>query len=126
MTLGSLIAYHTVVDVSAYGIFNGRLLLPNLLWIMLGFGVTPTLALAGIGLTVIISSRVRGFREAQQISVLLLLPILAIFFDQITGVIFFGPMLVGALIGLFGIVDEALFHISIKVFQREEILLKLA
>jgi len=88
VTIGSLLVYSTVVDLFAYMVFNGRLLLPNLLWILLAFGVAPTVSLAGIGLTVMISSRVRGFREAQQISVILLIPILAIVFGQITEVIF--------------------------------------
>ena len=35
------------------------------------FGVAPTIALCSIGLTVIISSKVKGFKEAQQISVVL-------------------------------------------------------
>jgi len=125
VTIGSLFVYSTIVDVLAYAMFNGRLLLPNLLWIMLAFGVAPTVALAGIGLTVMISSRVRGFREAQQISVVLLLPIMAIVFGQITGAIFLGPLLVGVLIGVFAVVDVMLFYLSVKVFQREEILSKL-
>jgi ABC-type Na+ efflux pump permease subunit len=126
VTIGSFIVYSTVVDVLSYTIFNGRLLLPNLLWIILVFGLAPTVALAGIGLTVMISSRVRGFREAQQISVVLLLPILTLVFGQAVGAIIFGPLVVAALIGIFGIVDIVVFYMSLRIFRREEILLKLA
>ena len=83
-------------------------------------------ALASIGLTVMISAKVKGFREAQQISVILLIPILALVFGQVTGAIIFGPMVVTALIGLFTIIDLAVFKIGIKLFKREEILSKLA
>lgn len=126
VTVISFMIYSTVVDLVALTIFNGRLLLPNLVWILSIFGLAPTLALASIGLTVMISAKVKGFREAQQISVILLVPILALVFGQVTGAIIFGPLVVAALIGLFAIIDLAVFQIGLKVFKREKILSKLA
>ena len=126
VTVGSFVIYATVVDLLSFTIFNGRLLLPNIVWILLIFGLAPTVALASIGLTVMISAKVKGFREAQQISVILLIPILALVFGQVTGAIIFGPLVVTALIGLFTIIDLAVFKIGIKLFKREEILSKLA
>jgi ABC-2 type transport system permease protein len=110
----------------AYGIFNGMLLLPNIDWILLIFGLAPTVALASIGLTVMISAKVKGFREAQQISVILLVPILALVFGQATGAIIFGSVVIIALIGLFALIDFAVFRAGVKLFKREEILSKLA
>src|SRR3972149_10134395 len=126
VTVVSFIIYSTVVDLFSFAIFNGRLLLPNLVWILLIFGLAPTVALASIGLTVMISAKVKGFREAQQISVILLIPILALVFGQVTGAIIFGPVVVTALIGFFAIIDLAVFKIGVKLFKREEILSKLA
>ena len=126
ITVISFIIYSTVVDLLSFTIFNGRLLLPNLVWILLIFGVAPTVALASIGLIVMISAKVKGFREAQQISGILLIPILVLVFGQVTGVIIFGPMLVTLLIGLFAIIDVVVFKIGVKLFKREEILSKLA
>lgn len=90
------------------------------------FGLTPTVALAGIGLTVIISVRVKGFKEAQQISVVLLAPILALVVGQLTGAIIFGPLVVLALTGVFAIIDLVVFKTGVKIFRREEILSKQA
>jgi uncharacterized protein with ACT and thioredoxin-like domain len=98
--------------------------LPNAVWLILIFGLAPTLALASIGLTVIISARVKGFREAQQISVVLLLPILGLVFAQASGAMIIGPPVIAALIGVFALVDLAVFYIGVKVFKREEILSK--
>jgi ABC-2 type transport system permease protein len=126
ITVISFIIYSIVVDSLSSTIFNGRLLLPNLVWILLIFGVAPTVALASIGLTVMISAKVKGFREAQQISVILLIPILALVFGQVTGAIIFEPIMVAALIGLFAIIDSVVFKIGVKLFKREEILSKLA
>lgn len=89
------------------------------------FGVASTVALAGIGLTVMISARVKGFREAQQISTILLIPILILLFGQASGAIIFGPIVVGALMGIFAILDLVVFKIGVRVFRREEILSKL-
>jgi ABC-2 type transport system permease protein len=126
ITVISFIIYSIVVNSLSSTIFNGRLLLPNLVWILLIFGVAPTVALASIGLTVMISAKVKGFREAQQISVILLIPILALVFGQVTGAIIFEPIMVVALIGLFAIIDSVVFKIGVKLFKREEILSKLA
>jgi len=126
VTVVSFAIYTTVFDVLAYNLFNGMLLLPTIDWILLIFGLAPTVALASIGLTVIISARVKGFREAQQISVVLLTPVLALVFGQATGAIIFGPVVILALIGLFGLVDLAVFRVGVKLFKREEILTKLA
>jgi len=126
VTMSSFLIYSIVVDVSSFMILDGRLLLPNAVWIMLIFGVAPTIALASIGLTVIISAKVKGFREAQQISAILVIPILVLVFAQVSGSIIFGPVMVVALIITFIALDLLVFSIGIRVFKREEILLKLA
>lgn len=126
VTVISFLIYSTIVDVFSFTLFNGRLLLPNLMWIMLIFGLAPTLALASIGLTVMISAKVKGTREAQQISGILLIPLLILIFGQVAGAIIFGPIVVAILIVAFTIFDFLIFHISVKNFRREEILSKLA
>lgn len=124
VTFLAFAAYAIVVNVSAFGLFGGRLLLPNLLWLILIFGVTPCVALAGIGITVIVSTRVKGFREAQQISALLVLPILLLIFGEIAGALFFGPAMLALLILVFGAVDIVVFWVGMKLFRREEIIAK--
>jgi ABC-type Na+ efflux pump permease subunit len=118
--------YSAVVDTFSYSLFGGRLLLPNATWILLIFGLAPTVALASIGLTVMISARVKGFREAQQISAVLLIPIFMLVFGQVAGAIVFGPVMVAALIALLAIIDLLIFRIGVKLFRREEIMTKLA
>ncbi|MCW4011329.1 MAG: ABC transporter permease [Candidatus Bathyarchaeota archaeon] len=122
VTFVSFFVYGAIIDVATYSMFNGMLLIPNAVWLILIFGVTPALALCSIGLTVIISARVKGFKEAQQISVVLLLPILGLLFAQVSGLLILGPVVLAALIGLLVLVDIAIFYLGMKVFQREEIL----
>jgi ABC-type Na+ efflux pump permease subunit len=111
----------TTVDLLTYEMF-GRLLLPNWEWVLLIFGLAPAVALAGIGLTVMISARVKGFREAQQISAVLVVPILVMLFAQASGVMIFGYVMVGALTLVFVLVDVLLFRLGVRVFQRDKIL----
>jgi ABC-2 type transport system permease protein len=126
VTIVSFVVYTVVFDLLSYNLFNGMLLLPTVDWVLMIFGLAPTIALATIGLTVMISGKVKGFREAQQISVVLLIPLLALVFGQATGVIIFGPPIILALIGAFSLVDFIVFRLGLKLFKREEILAKLA
>ena len=126
VTITSFAIYSTVFDLLSFNLFKGVLLLPNLDWILMIFALAPTMALASIGLTVMISAKVKGFKEAQQISVILLIPILALVFGQATGAIIFGPLMITALIAIFAAIDLAIFRIGVKMFKREEILSKLA
>ncbi|MGD6811036.1 MAG: ABC transporter permease subunit [Candidatus Bathyarchaeia archaeon] len=123
ITFVSYSIYMAIVDIITYGTF-GMLLLPNVNWLIMMFGVTPAIALCSIGLTVMISSKVKGFREAQQISVVLLLPVLGLVFAQISGFLVLGPLVLTALIGLLAAVDVAIFYMGVKIFKREEILAK--
>ena len=124
VTFVSFGVYATIVDALTVGMFNGMLLLPNINFLIMIFGVAPTIALCSIGLTVIISAKVKGFKEAQQISVVLLLPVLGLVFAQISGVLVLGPLVLAALIGVLAIVDVAVFYVGVKIFRREEILSK--
>lgn len=121
VTVVSFLLYTLTVDILAFDMF-GRLLLPNLGWVMLIFGLAPAIALASIGLTVMISLRVRGFREAQQISVVLVVPILMLLFAQAFGALIFGPVVIGGLTVVFAVVDLLLFRLGVRLFRRDEIL----
>lgn len=125
ITIMSFKAYSILVDVLYFVMLNGRLLLPNLVWIMLIFCLSPAMAFTSICLTVIVSAKAKGFREAQQISGVLLFPIVALIFGQISGVVMFGPAIIGTLTVFFIFVDYAVLRLSIRVFKREEIIPKL-
>ena len=110
----------------SYAIFSGMLILPTIDWILLIFGLSPTVALASIGLTVMTSGKVKGFREAQQISAILLIPVLAMVFGQLSGAIIFGSFVIVALIFVFLVIDSIVFGLGVKLFRREEILSELS
>jgi len=124
VTFLAFVAYSAVVDITAFALFGGRTLLPNLLWFALIFIVTPAVALAGIGVTVIVSVRVKGFREAQQLSALLVLPVMLLIFSEVGGLLMFGPTMLAMLIVGFVVLDLIVFKLGTSLFRREEILVK--
>ncbi|MEM4177695.1 MAG: ABC transporter permease subunit [Nitrososphaeria archaeon] len=113
VTIISFVIYSITFDILSYNMFNGELLLPNIDWLLLIFCLAPYAA------------KVKGFREAQQISAILLVPILALVFGQLSGAIFFGAQIIVLLTIIFGVIDLIIFKIGVRLFKREEVLLKL-
>lgn len=125
-TAASFALYSVVADYLTVGIFDGRLLLPNQLWLLLIFVLAPALAFADIGLTVLISARVKGVKEAQQISALLLVPLIAAVLGQTSGVMTLDPLLVDAMISILAVSDVIIFLATVKTFGRNQILTHLS
>lgn len=121
VTFLSFTLYTAMVDALTLGRF-GFLLLPNLTWVIMILCLAPALSLLGIGVTVIISSRVKGFREAQQLSALLVVPVLALLFGQAAGLLIMGPATLAVLTAVALVVDAALFGVGVSLFNREKIL----
>jgi ABC-2 type transport system permease protein len=120
-TWGAAVIYIALTDLLDFPLF-GYLLLPNLLWIAILFGLAPAFAIASIGLSVIISSRVNGAREAQQLSGILVIPIVILMIGEISGIVLIG--LIAVLAILFGAIalDYVIMRIGLRLFNREKIL----
>lgn len=116
--------YIIVVNVASYPLF-GEIWFPLPTWWPLMLWMTPALAVLGISATVLISSRVRTFMEAYQMSASLVVLVLALVAGQVSGVLFLGigtALVIGTVIWL---VDAALIYISVKNFKRSALVAKL-
>ena len=116
--------YMVVVNAGSFNLF-GRIWFPLAPWWPMMFWVTPAFALFGISATVIISTRVKTFMEAYQLTGSLVVVVLALVVGQATGVLFLG---VGAmfLIGtLLWIVDAVLIYFGLRIFNRSSLIAKL-
>jgi ABC-type Na+ efflux pump permease subunit len=112
--------YGTVINTIVYGTFQVYIL-PTLPWIMM-LMASPFLAIATIGLVVLISAHVRGTKEAQQISTILVLPILIIPFISVLGIADLSVTFFTALIAVLFVIDLVIMYISAKTFRKEGIL----
>jgi ABC-2 type transport system permease protein len=91
-------------------------------WLIAVFIVGPLLALTGVSVAVMVSSRATDPRAAEQVSMLVFLPVLLIFFAQMAGLILIDARLVLLMALALIVVDVALMAAAIRLFQRETIL----
>jgi ABC-2 type transport system permease protein len=93
-------------------------------WLTVFLVCTPLLALIAIAAMVAISARVNDPRTAQQFSAWVVVPFLAVFFGQLTGVLVLSPLIaLVAAIMLAVIAGLAVWAVT-ALFQREAILTK--
>ena len=92
------------------------------LWLIGIFVVGPLLSLAGVSLAVMISSRVNEPRAAEQLAVLIILPVMAIFIGQLMGAVIVNQTFLLLLAGALVLIDAALLYFATQLFQRENIL----
>jgi ABC-type Na+ efflux pump permease subunit len=121
VTILSFVVYTGLVDFLGFPLF-GRFILPTINWILVIFLLAPAVAVAGIAVTVTVSARVKGFREAQQLSVLIIVPIMGLVVGQALGVLLLVPEVIIILFVIFIIVDAIILRIGLGMFDREEIL----
>jgi ABC-2 type transport system permease protein len=98
--------------------------MPNLPWVVMILVLAPAISLLGIGVTVVISSRVKGFREAQQLSALMVVPVLALLFGQAAGFLVMGGRMILLLSAVVLFLAFLVFRFGLSLFQRENILAK--
>lgn len=83
---------------------------------------TPLLSLTTIGVTVIASSRVNDPRTAQQLSALLIVPILGLLFGQLSGVLVLSPLVATVAAAFLAALAALVLWVAVGLFQRETIL----
>ncbi len=96
----------------------GAALFPNTSWYMMLVNA-PFLALTTIGTVVLVSARVRGVKESQQISALLVLPILIIPFVSVFTVTSLSFMFLLYMLIFLLATSALVLYLSIRFFDRE-------
>lgn len=96
-------------------------LLDPIWWIAIIF-LGPLLAILSVNFSIMVSSRVNDVRVAEQVSAVVILPLLALFFGQIAGLFFINQTLILLVSLLVLIVDVGFLYVSVRLFQRETIL----
>jgi len=91
-------------------------------WVLAVIVDTPLLALIGVALIVVLSSRVNDPRTAQQISAVLVVPVLGLLFGQLAGVIVLGPAVALGIAAVLAVIAAAALWFATRLFQREVIL----
>jgi ABC-type Na+ efflux pump permease subunit len=112
--------YGAIVNYLSFQQFH-MFILPTMPWLLMLFAV-PFLALAPISIVVLISSHVKGIKEAQQLTSLLVLPLLILPFASLLGLASLSALFMLYLILFLTIFDIILFCLSNVVFRRESLI----
>jgi ABC-2 type transport system permease protein len=91
-------------------------------WLILLLACAPLLSLIAIAASVAVSSRVSDPRTAQQLSGVVVVPILLIFFGQMAGVLVLSPALSLGATAVLALVAALAIWGATRLFQREVIL----
>lgn len=122
ITIFSALIYGAVIDIAGYSFF-GRMIFPSSNWIVAVFWISPSISLLAVLINVFISAKVKGYQEAQQLSIIVILPVIALFIAQIMGFLFLGNLasfLVGT--ALFAL-DAVCLRLAPKTFNRQKMFL---
>ncbi|MGC8495607.1 MAG: ABC transporter permease subunit [Candidatus Micrarchaeia archaeon] len=120
LTLAVFAIYGSVTDFLSNKAF-GVLVLPTPPWFMMLL-TAPLLAIATIGIVVIVSAHAKGIKEAQQISTLLVLPILMMPFIAIMNIANMNVVFFAYLIAFLAAASIIILYVGVKWFRKEAIL----
>jgi ABC-2 type transport system permease protein len=118
------IAYALVLNITLGGMMGG-IFFPNILWVLLMVWVVPPVAGIGLGVVVLISSRVNTFQEAYQISGVIVLPVILLLFGQLGGVLYFEPVVIFALGAILWVMSGFIIGHGATRFRRGELIARI-
>jgi ABC-2 type transport system permease protein len=115
--------FMTSVDSTLYSRVGG-LYYPNAESAVILFLLAPLTCLLSIELNVIASSRVTDVRSASQLGGIVVAPFFGLYLAGLIGVLTLDTATLLVVSALFAVLALALFTVSTRTFQREEILTK--
>jgi ABC-2 type transport system permease protein len=92
------------------------------MWWLAILVVGPLLSVLSTNFSLMVSSRVNDPRAAEQLSAVVMLPLLALFFAQIAGYVYLNSQLMIVLALAMLVIDALMIALTTQVFQRETIL----
>jgi len=92
------------------------------MWLIAVVLVGPLMAVLAVNASIMVSSRVNDPRVAEQLSMVVILPVLALFLGQISGLFLLNRQIVLLIACILVIVDAGMVYLAVQLFQRESIL----
>ncbi len=93
-------------------------------WLLAVLLVGPLLAILSVNFSLMVSSRVNDARVAEQLSAVVILPLLVLFFGQIAGIVLVNRRMMLILSLILAALDAVMLWIGTRLFQRESILVR--
>jgi ABC-2 type transport system permease protein len=121
IALAGFVLYVVMANAAAWSQMQ-RIFFPDAMWVVLILWVVPAIAGLGVAVMVLASAKAQSFQDANQAGAIVVLPLLALFYAQVGGVIYFNVvvvMLIGAVIWA---LTALLFWLGSHRFQRNRLL----
>jgi ABC-2 type transport system permease protein len=118
-------AAFAIFAVGSWLLVDNKTLLAALLdvrWLVAILTVGPLLALLAVTFSLMVSSRVTDPRVAEQVSMIIIIPVLVGFFGQIAGFFVLNKQIITLVAVIMVVLDALMVYLATRVFQRETIL----
>jgi len=86
VTLISFVVFGVICNIGGFMYFGG-FIFPDIEWLIIIFWVSPAINLLSLIFTVMVSAKSETFQEAQQVSGILVLPVILVLVGQMTGLL---------------------------------------
>ena len=94
----------------------------NPMWLIAIFVAGPLMAVLSVNFSIMVSSRVNDPRVAEQLSAVVIIPLLVLFFGQIAGLFVLNSALILIMCVILALLDILMIYLAVRLFQRETIL----
>jgi ABC-type Na+ efflux pump permease subunit len=114
-----------IFALGAWGIGANKAVMTSLVeprWLIAILVVGPLLALLAVIFSLMVSSRVNDPRVAEQISMVIILPVLGGFLGQVAGLFVLNRTIITVVAFVLLALDALMVYLATQVFQREQIL----
>ena len=115
------VLYSVMGNVGAWAQMQ-HIFFPNATWLVLIFWTIPAVAGLGLSVMVLASSRAQGFQDASQLGGIVVLPMVALFYGQIAGVMYFNVAVTLAMGLVIWLLDGLLIWLGSRSFRRGRLL----
>jgi ABC-2 type transport system permease protein len=91
-------------------------------WLLAILVAGPLMSIVAVNFAIMVSSRVNDPRAAEQLAAVVIVPLLALVFGQLAGVITLNLQFMLTAIAVIVVADLGLTYLAVRIFQREAIL----
>jgi ABC-type Na+ efflux pump permease subunit len=121
ITLISFLVFGVICNIGGFMYFGG-LIFPDIEWLIIIFWISPAINLLSLIFTVMVSAKSETFQEAQQVSGLLVLPVILVLIGQMTGVLLISNLVMFIAGGVLLILDYILIKRISSKFIPEKLI----
>ena len=113
--------YTVMANAAAWSQMH-RIFFPNAMWLVMIAWVVPAAAGMGLSVMVLVSVKAQGTQDANQIGGMVVLPVIVLFYMQVSGAMHFSVLLVFLLGLVFWLLDGLLIWLGSRSFRRGRLL----